>query len=107
MTALTWTLLGFWLLTLLLASYEIFRLQRFQSQMFAEANLMNLRWRLVAEINALKAIRGAATGELSWSPQDQKLLRAKLQTLKDTGIDLEAIGVEDEPAPAPKSIELN
>lgn len=106
MTAQAWILLGMWLLTLAAAVLNELAWAHRYADALREAFALHHRWRLVAEITALRAAKQAALGEQTWSIEDQIHLSASIQALKDTGVTLAELGIEDEPPPQRKPSEV-
>lgn len=107
MTLLAWVFAGLWVVTMLWGAVENARWRAVLRTVAEEAIKLNTRWHLVAEVTALRAAKNASLGTQSWSVEDQLQLNASIQALKDTGISLTELGIEDEPLPKLERTEVN
>lgn len=107
MTLLAWVFAVLWVATLLWGAVEGARWRSLMRSVTDEAIKLNTRWHLVAEVTALRAAKNVALGGQTWSLEDQLQLNASLQALKDTGVALSELGIEDEPLPKLERTEVN
>lgn len=61
-----------------------------------EVENVNARWKLASEVIVLKAVREAFWTKSAWSSDDELAFLKSVKALKDAGIPLETIGIQEQ-----------